>query len=200
MNAQRPSNLWMRRAALQLWLGAICLTAGWLTPGWGQAQLPAAPNPTPTPRAVAKTKAKRVQPPAPSAAEIAEARRLLAAAGYWVKLDEPTADASLRHALSAFQKLTGRPRTGLLTPDELTALGQAVRPVALEASGFHIEIDLDRQVLFIVNEQGLVQRILPISSGSGEWFTEGGRTRRALTPLGRFKIQRKITGWRKSAL
>jgi lipoprotein-anchoring transpeptidase ErfK/SrfK len=54
--------------------------------------------------------------------------------------------------------------------------------------------------LFVVEVAGVPLRILPISSGSGEFFTEGGVTRQAITPTGRFKIYRKIEGWRKSPL
>jgi lipoprotein-anchoring transpeptidase ErfK/SrfK len=55
-------------------------------------------------------------------------------------------------------------------------------------------------VLFVVDCCGAILRTLPISSGSGVEFTEGGRTRRAITPTGRFTVQRKIQGWRKSPL
>jgi hypothetical protein len=144
--------------------------------------------------------AKQSPLPKPSAAQITEARQLLSSLGYWVNSSGETVDVSLRHALIAFQKISTRPRTGELSPDELAALRLAQRPLPHEVTGAHLEIDLDRQVLFVVNEQGLVERILPVSTGSGAWFTEGGRTRRALTPQGRFKIQRKIAGWRKSAL
>ena len=171
------------------WLGLVVLGAGW-------AQT--APTSTPAPKPAAQTKRQPVAQP--SSAEILEARQLLLSAGYWVIPTGETEDASLRHALIAFQKITARPRTGKLNAEELQALRLAQRPAPQETTGAHLEIDLDRQVLFVVNEQGSAERILPISSGSGEWFTEGGRTRRALTPLGRFKIQRKIAGWRKSAL
>ena len=40
----------------------------------------------------------------------------------------------------------------------------------------------------------------PSLPGSGEWFTEGDRTRRAVTPLGRFTVKQKIKGWHKSPL
>jgi N-acetylmuramoyl-L-alanine amidase len=150
----------------------------------------------------------RVAPPNP--AEINEARQLLGALGFWVNFAEATAagdnkqnqkfDASLRHALIAFQKLADRPRVGKLTPDELAALRAAKHVEALESGYAHLEIDLAHQVLLIIDGCGAALRILPISSGSGDWFTEGGRTRRAVTPTGRFAVQRKIAGWRKSAL
>jgi hypothetical protein len=135
-----------------------------------------------------------------SDSENSEARELLDRLGYWVNLEARGNDVSLRHALIAFQKIEGRNRTGVLTPMELEALRGAQRPRALETGYPHVEIDLHRQVLFVIDAAGVPLRILPISSGSGEFFTEGGVTRQAITPTGRFKVYRKIEGWRKSPL
>jgi lipoprotein-anchoring transpeptidase ErfK/SrfK len=138
--------------------------------------------------------------PAPSAEAVTEARQRLAELGYWVKADGAADEASLRHALIAFQKIEDRPRTGVLTEDEVQALRSARRPATRETGYPHVEIDLCRQVLFLVGAGDAPLRILPVSTGSGECFTEGGRTRRAITPTGRFAIKRKIKGWRKSPL
>ena len=135
-----------------------------------------------------------------SASEISEARELLNQLGYWVGPNAKRNDASLRHALIAFQKIEGRNRTGVLTREELEALRVAQGPQAFETGYPHIEVDLHRQVLFVVDVSGVPLRILPISSASGEFFTEGGDTRQAITPTGRFKVYRKIEGWRKSPL
>jgi N-acetylmuramoyl-L-alanine amidase len=135
-----------------------------------------------------------------SASEISEARELLDQLGYWVDQGAKRNSASLRHALIAFQKIEGRNRTGVLTREELEALRAAQAPHALETGYPHIEVDLHRQVLFVVDVADAPLRILPISSGSGEFFTEGGDTRQAITPTGRFRINRKISGWRKSPL
>jgi len=122
--------------------------------------------------------------------EILEARELLDQLGYWVNMDVTGNDVSLRHALIAFQKIEGRERTGVLTIEELEALRVAQIPQVLETGYPHIEIDLHRQVLFVVDVAGVPLRALPISSGSGEFFTEGGVTRQAVTPTGRFKVYR----------
>src|SRR5262247_4071481 len=135
-----------------------------------------------------------------SASEISEARELLDQLGYWVDPDAKRNGASMRHALIAFQKIEGRKRNGVLTREELEALRVAQQPKALETGHPHIEVDLHRQVLFVVDVSGVPLRILPISSASGEFFTEGGDTRQAITPTGRFKVYRKIEGWRKSPL
>jgi N-acetylmuramoyl-L-alanine amidase len=140
------------------------------------------------------------RPPAPSALEVGEARRRLSELGFWVKTEGDGDEVSLRHALIAFQKIEGRSKTGVLTEGELRALRAARIAVPRETGFAHIEIDLCRQVLFLVELDGVPLRILPVSTGSGECFTEGGRTRRAVTPLGRFVITHKIKGWRKSPL
>ena len=148
-----------------------------------------------------KNAAPKIKPPAAlSLEEIAAAKVSLHALGYWLNLEASGIDASSRHALIAFQKVEGRKRTGKLTIEELTALQSAQKPMPMEAGDPHIEVDLNRQVLFVVEDGGVISRILPISSGSGELYTQEGVTNRAVTPLGRFKIQRKILGWRKSPL
>ena len=169
----------------------ICLAAAVLLIGAGDARA----------QSTSKDAARANKtPPALSAEENAEARRRLAELGYWVKGEGAADEASLRHALIAFQKIEGRTRTGVLTQDELHALHAARRPTPRETGYPHVEIDLCRQVLFLVEAGDVLLRTLPISTGSGECFTEGGRTRRAITPLGRFTIKSKIKGWRKSPL
>jgi hypothetical protein len=97
--------------------------------------------------------------------EILEAKDLLDRLGYWINLEATGNDVSLRHALIAFQKIEGRDRNGVLTRGELEALRVAQRPQAQETGYPHIEIDLHRQVLFVVDVAGAPLRILPISSG-----------------------------------
>jgi len=74
-------------------------------------------------------------------------------------------------------------------------------PFALRETGYaHVEVDLSRQRLCVVDGSGRVVKTLPVSSGSGKMFTCEGRTRRAITPKGRFIVDRKIPGWHKSPL
>ncbi|MEW6207583.1 MAG: L,D-transpeptidase family protein [Acidobacteriota bacterium] len=131
---------------------------------------------------------------------VMEAETRLAGLGYWTGPVDGKFDGATRHALIAFQKIEGRKRTGELTMDELIALRSAQRHEPRETGFEHVEIDLCLQVAFMVDSAGVVSKILPISSGSGELFTSEGWTRRAVTPTGRFTIQRKIAGWRKSPL
>jgi lipoprotein-anchoring transpeptidase ErfK/SrfK len=105
-----------------------------------------------------------------------------------------------KHGLIAFQKVEGRPRTGRLTVAELRALNAASRPVPREKGFAHIEVDLKRQVLFMVDEGGTVSKVLPVSTGNGKMFEIEGETQPAITPPGRFRIYRKLSGMRKSPL
>lgn len=124
----------------------------------------------------------------------------LSVLGYWLDPKATGFDQTLRHALIAFQKVEGRKRTGVLTSEEVQAIKLAVTPKPREGGSPHVEIDLKRQVLMMVNVGGQPMRVLPISSGSGKWYEDEGRRERAVTPTGRFKIIRKIKGWRKSTL
>ena len=74
-------------------------------------------------------------------------------------------------------------------------------PLAPSEAGYaHVDVDLSQQRLSIVDGSGRVVKTLPVSSGSGKWFTSKGRTRRAITPTGEFTVYRKIAGWHKSPL
>lgn len=132
--------------------------------------------------------------------EIIEAEQRLRDLGYWAGPIDGKFDSASRHALVAFQKVEGRRRTGVLTSEELKALENARRPLAWHPGVGHIEIDLTRQVLFVVDESGTVNRILPVSTGSGELYVDHGEVHRARTPTGTFKVLRKINGWRLSSL
>ncbi|HEU4715098.1 MAG TPA: L,D-transpeptidase family protein [Pyrinomonadaceae bacterium] len=135
-----------------------------------------------------------------SAQEILEVEQRLWNLGYWAGPVDGKFDADSRHALIAFQKIERRTRNGKLTLAELNALRAATRPLPRYANYPHVEVDLQRQVLFIVDETGEVARILPVSTGNGELYMDRGQIHRARTPTGTFKVQRKIKGWRRSSL
>jgi hypothetical protein len=74
-------------------------------------------------------------------------------------------------------------------------------PIAPREIGYaHVEVDLSQQRLSVLDGSGRIVKTLPVSSGSGKLFTSEGRTRRAITPRGRFTVVRKIAGWHKSPL
>ncbi len=110
-------------------------------------------------------------------------------------------DDNTRQAVIAFQKLNGLPRTGMATPDVTNALATARLPDPLKPDGgpTRVEIDLGRQVLFLyVN--GTLNKVLPVSTGTGKRYCDEGKCGIATTPKGSFRIERRISGWRKSDL
>jgi len=121
--------------------------------------------------------------------------------GYWTDLIHPKNDAN-RQAIVAFQKVERLPRTGKLTDQFVQTILQANAPLAKDSThSHHVEVDLNRQVLFVVGANDSVERILVVSTGNGKYFEtpdKGGRY--ALTPRGEFKVFYKIVGWRKSPL
>jgi L,D-transpeptidase catalytic domain/Putative peptidoglycan binding domain len=131
---------------------------------------------------------------------IVEAQQRLTELGYWIAGTNGKWNEASRQGLVAFQKVEGRPRTGKLTPAELQALNAASRPLPREKGFAHIEVDLKRQVLFVVNADGTVSKTLPVSTGNGKMFELEGDTLPAVTPPGRFHVYSKLPGWRKSPL
>ena len=129
-----------------------------------------------------------------------EAEQRLSDLGYWTGPIDGSLDPASRHALIAFQKVEGRQRTGTLTKDELQALRTAARPVPQHSGYAHIEIDLGRQVLFMVDASGSITHILPVCTGNEKSYVDHGQVHRAHTPKGKFKVLRKISGWRRSSL
>lgn len=129
-----------------------------------------------------------------------EAEQRLWDLGYWAGPVDGKFDSDSRHALIAFQKVERRARTGKLTLDELNALRTATRPRPQHTRYPHVEIDLERQVLFVIDESGEITRILPVSTGNGELYRDHGQIHRARTPTGTFKVLRKIKRWRLSSL
>ena len=123
-----------------------------------------------------------------------DAERRLSELGYWTGTIDGRFDPASRSALVAFQKWQGRPVTGQLTPDELVAIGASTPPTARELGYAHVEVDLDRQVLMWVSEQGEV-RLLPVSTGNDKPFIDEGQTSVAYTPRGRFLVYDKEVGW-----
>ena len=134
--------------------------------------------------------------------QIAEAEQLLASMGYMVTNSDGRMDALTRHAVMAFQKVEGMKRTGVLTPSVLERMRAASAPAPKYGGAAHVEVDMTRQVLFIVDDEGKVTTIVPVSTGSGERYFDKERNKWdvANTPRGEFKIQRKINGARTAPL
>jgi peptidoglycan hydrolase-like protein with peptidoglycan-binding domain len=133
-------------------------------------------------------------------AELKQAERRLAEMGYWTGPLDGVIDSVTQTALTAFQKWEGRRVTGLLTRAEFNAIRDATAPEPRDSGYKHVEVDLDRQVLLLTDDDGAVTKILPVSTGSGKQYREPLMSGLAYTPRGRFRIYGKISGWRKSPL
>jgi peptidoglycan hydrolase-like protein with peptidoglycan-binding domain len=131
-------------------------------------------------------------------AQTREAERQLSGMGYWTGAVDGRFDRATRSALIAFQKWEGRPVTGRFTVDELEAIRTSSYPKARELGYEHVEVDVDRQVLLMVNDAGGV-KVLPVSTGSGKRFVEEGEKTIAYTPRGRFIVYDQTAGWEKDS-
>ena len=125
--------------------------------------------------------------------EVNEAAHRLREMGYSTGQD-------MRQALITFQKWEGRKVTGTLTRAEFNAIRDASAPRPKDTGYRHVEVDLDRQVMLLIDDEGAVTKILPVSTGSGKQYKEKRMSGLAYTPRGRFKIYNKLEGWRKSPL
>lgn len=94
------------------------------------------------------------------------------------------------HGVVAFQKVNGLARDGIVGPRTWAALARPVVPRPRRRfSASSLEVNLTRQVVYLARD-GAVIRILDASSGKSS----------TPTPLGNFTMQRRIDGWRQSAL
>ena len=132
-------------------------------------------------------------------AETREAESRLSDLGYWTGAVDGVFDTATRSALIAFQKWEGRPITGQLTLDELEAIRTSASPKARDVGYAHVEVDLDRQLLMLVNDDGGV-RVLPVATGNDKLFVDEGQTSIAYTPRGRFIVYDKEVGWHTGSL
>jgi peptidoglycan hydrolase-like protein with peptidoglycan-binding domain len=148
----------------------------------------------------ASKKSKSTPDRAPNRSEAKEAERRLAEMGYWTGPVDGAIDGITRNALIAFQKWEGREVTGRLTREDLETIRNASAPQPRDSGYKHVEIDIDRQVLMLIDNDGAIVTILPVSTGSGKRYNEKGTRGLAYTPKGRFRIYGKALGWKRSPL
>lgn len=133
-------------------------------------------------------------------AEMKQAEARLSEMGYGTGRVDGVIDGVTRLAVIAFQKLEGRKVTGGLSREDFDAVMSANAPQAKDSGYKHVEVDIDRQVLLLTDEGGVVKRVLPVSTGSNKQYREKRMSGLAYTPRGRFRIYAKIAGWRESPL
>ena len=160
--------------------------------------IPPAPEPDP----VVLPSVKPATPPVPGAPayDVAAAQRRLNELHYYIGPPDGKIGAAYRSAVMAFQKVHGLGADGNVGEQTLAAMAAPVTPALKGGPANRIEVDLTKQVLYLV-EGGQLMRVLPISSGSGQAYKQkSGATARSLTPVGWFKIERRIKGERKADL
>jgi lipoprotein-anchoring transpeptidase ErfK/SrfK len=140
------------------------------------------------------------RPPAPTY-DVKAVQRQLTALHYYVGAVDGERGPSMRSAVMAFQKVQGIGADGVVGKGTLAALKAPRTPVLKDASSIdRVEVDLTKQVLYVVRG-GAIARILPVSSGNGATYLQkSGHKAKALSPVGWYKIQRRIVGVREADL
>ena len=153
------------------------------------------PTPSPTPTASPTPVKPRFS------YDVAAVQRTLKDLNYYGGSVDGSAGAALRSAVMAFQKVNGLGADGAVGPATLKALKAPKAPSLRGSSPANrVEVDLTKQVAYVV-KSGAVARILPVSSGNGATYEQkDGSSARALTPVGYYKVQRRIVGERKADL
>ncbi len=120
--------------------------------------------------------------------EVLALQQRLRSLGYWLGTPDGTYGGLTVQAVMAFQKVEGMERDGIVGAATAAALETASRPAAgAGAGGDLIEIDKDRQVLFVVRG-GQVEWVLNVSTGTEEPYWVNGRTEIADTPVGEWNV------------
>ena len=148
----------------------------------------------------ASSQRKRVVKRTPTRTELRQAERRLSEMGYKTGPADGVIDETTRNGIVLFQKWEGRKVTGQLTRSEFDAIMSAEPPQPRDPGYAHVEVDVDRQMLLLIDNDGAIVKMLPVSTGSNKQYNEKGLRGLAYTPRGRFRIYAKIAGWRKSPL
>ena len=167
----------MSKTAKALVAGSVVLLAA----ACAQAQSATAPV------AQTVTSATSTSPPKPAPPTVSEAQQTLHDLGYQARQVNGNLDDETKHALVAFQKVQGLPRTGVIDDATAAALRspRAITPQHATA-GTHLEVDIAHQVGYTVVD-GAVSRIYDVSTGDNT----GDR----VTPLGDFHVYYQINFW-----
>jgi len=148
----------------------------------------------PVAQTVTSATATTVSPPKPVPPTVSEAQQILHDLGYQARQVNGNLDDETKHALVAFQKVRGLPRTGVIDDATAAALRSSspktITPQHATA-GTHLEVDIAHQVGYTVVD-GAVSRIYDVSTGDNT----GDR----ITPLGDFHVYYQINFWQYAPL
>jgi hypothetical protein len=118
----------------------------------------------------------------------------LATLGYWAGSVDGSFGDLTRQAVLAVQKACGLVRDGVVGPETWSRLDAGVRPGARSRVGHVLEIAKGVQLLLVV-DGGRVSRIFNTSTGSGQWYLQGGTWHLASTPAGSYRVFRQVDAW-----
>ena len=135
--------------------------------------------------------------------DLVRVQALLADKGFYRGPVDGYQRGEMGHAILAFHKAADLDRVPTWAPGDMDVLS-AWEPQIPEVPDQpdRVEVDLKRQVMYLV-EEGDVVATLPISSGSGRrYFSSipGFGWAWAFTPRGSFRIEAHIPGWRYAGL
>jgi hypothetical protein len=131
---------------------------------------------------------------------VADLQRALTRAGLFPGRTDGVYGRATLGAVYAFQKIYGLDRTGTFRVEDWKLLGNKIVGPGPAPEADRIEIDLDRQIMYLIQEKE-VSGVFPISSANGERYRNAaGRMVNATTPEGRFIFKRNRPGWWKSYL
>jgi len=138
-----------------------------------------------------------------SGSDVAELKNRLTALGYLPGDAGDRLDAATSSAILAFQEAEGLMRDSIVGPEVEVHLAkpEAAGPKS-DDPGPRVEVDLDRQIMFIIDAEGTVTTV-NVSTGSGRQFQsaeEGKGIVTAHTLTGEFIVQRSIDGLREAPL
>ncbi|NJN48022.1 MAG: murein L,D-transpeptidase [Candidatus Competibacteraceae bacterium] len=127
---------------------------------------------------------------------------MLLLAGFYREKIDGIYGQQTQAAVTAAQKALGLPVDKQWREEHWLALQAYQGPVLPErpAQPNRVEIDLEKQVLYLVKADQVVA-IMPISSGNGETYEDRwGHKVQADTPVGSYTLYRRLDGWRESYL
>lgn len=145
--------------------------------------------------------AQGTKQPAPlSQVQLITVELKLAQLGYWVDSVDGILDERTVAAIAAFRRVNQYHNFGDPNTADLRPLSKATPFKIRSREVPHFQVDLKRQILFLVDERGNTSLFLPISTGNRQTFIDGKRTKFAITPRGTFTVVRKRYGWHETSL
>lgn len=131
---------------------------------------------------------------------VAELQEALNRAGFRAGTPDGEFGRATLAAVYAFEKVHDLTRDGIFSATDWELLEKEVPALPAAPEQTRVEVDLDKQVLFLVQENE-VALVLPISSANGETYRHSsGRIVRAVTPEGSYSFYKNVDGWRISYL